>query len=65
MSTLAHLSGILSSLVLAFLCFGPIAEVVSQARYLGWVFVVMTLMLLPALIIAMRYDYVNPVSEDS
>ena len=36
-----------------------------QARYLGWVLVVITLLLLPALIIAMRYDYLHPVREDT
>ena len=41
-----------------------VEPVLSQARYLGWAFVVVALMLIPALIIAMRYDYVHPVGGD-
>lgn len=36
-----------------------------QARYLGWAFVVMSLLLLPALVIAMKFDYMHPVREDT
>ena len=38
--------------------------VLSQATYLGWAFVVVALLLLPAMLIAMRYDFVRPVGED-
>ena len=38
--------------------------VIREAGYLGWAFVVVALMLIPALIIAMRYDYVHPVGGD-
>lgn len=36
-----------------------------QARYLGWAFIVVCLLLLPALVIAMKFDYLNPVREDA
>lgn len=65
MSTLAHVVGILSALVLAFILFGVIAETLPYARYLGWGFAVVALMLLAGMFIAMRYDYVRPVGEDS
>lgn len=67
MSTLAHVVGVLSALLLSFILFGMAAEVekLRYARYLGWAFVVVALMLLAGMFIAMRYDYVRPVGEDS
>ena len=41
------------------------APVLRQARYLGWLFMLLALLLVPATIIAMRQDYLYPAGEDA
>ena len=69
MNTMMHLAGIISSLMIAFFCLvlvgGGSDAVLPQARYLGWAFVVIALMLIPGMIIAMRYDFIYPLGDDA
>jgi hypothetical protein len=73
MNTLAHIAGLISTLWLAYVSFSvfaaePPAEGARQvpgAEYLGWAFVILALYFIPRLIIAMRYDFIDPIGEDS
>ena len=72
MNTLAHIAGLISTLWLAYVSFSvfgaedPAAGVtVPGAQYLGWAFVILALYFIPRLIIAMRYDFIDPIGEDS